>query len=87
MPRVFIPVPMRDLTGGVAEIAVEGQTVRQAIAAADARFPGLAGRLLAGGGLAPGLALAVDGIVPPLGLLAALRPDSELHFLPAIGGG
>ena len=54
MPTVFIPPPLRDLTGGVAEIAVDGETVRQVVEALDRQFPGLKQRLCRGDSLAPG---------------------------------
>ena len=37
--------------------------------------------------LAPGLQVCVDDVMSPRGLRVALRPASEVHFLPAIGGG
>lgn len=78
---------MRDLTGGQTELEVDGASVRRVIAALDARFPGIAARLTRDGAIAPGLAVAVDGAMVPAGLLAAVNPNSEIHFLPAIGGG
>jgi molybdopterin synthase sulfur carrier subunit len=77
----------RDAACGEAAVDVSARTVRQAIAELDRRFPGIADRALRGGQLQPGLAVAVDGHVSPLGLLQPLEEDSELHFLPALGGG
>ena len=37
--------------------------------------------------LLPGVAVIVDGEASQLGLLERVRDDSEVHFLPAIGGG
>lgn len=87
MPRVFLQPQLRDLTGGVSEVAVEGDTLRQVIAALDRQYPGLAERLVRGDQLAPGIAVSVDGVVTARGLLAKVAPDSEVHFVPAIGGG
>lgn len=87
MPRVFIPPAFRSLTGGSSDLDVAGATVRQLIDELDARFPGLRQRLCDGDDLKPGLSVAVDGHVSGLGLLARVQPDSEVHFLPAIGGG
>ncbi|MDA8391494.1 MAG: MoaD/ThiS family protein [Actinomycetota bacterium] len=42
---VRIPTQLRTLTAGQPEIAVEGGTVGEALAAAEAAHPGLAGRL------------------------------------------
>lgn len=87
MPHVFLQPQFRDLTGGVADVRVEGATLGQVIDALEARFPGIARRLLIGGAIAPGLAVSVDGVVSSRGVLTKVRPDSEIHFLPAIGGG
>ncbi|MGE3819827.1 MAG: MoaD/ThiS family protein [Isosphaeraceae bacterium] len=87
MPRVFIPAPWRDLTGGVAQVEVEGTTVREAVDALEARFPGVKARLCRGDALAPGLHVSVNDVMTTRGMAAPLKPESELHFLPAIGGG
>ena len=35
----------------------------------------------------PGMAVIVDGETGNVGLLEKVKEDSEVHFLPAIGGG
>ena len=87
MPRIFVPPLLRALTGGASEVDVEGSSVRHVIAALDERFPGIRERLCEGDQLRPGLAVAVDGRMSSIGLLQKVRPESEVHFLPAIGGG
>ena len=87
MPRVFIPPLARDVTGGVAEVDVEGTTVRAALEELDRRFPGLWDRICRGDALAPGIQVSVDDVLTKNGLRAKLQPASEVHFLPAIGGG
>jgi molybdopterin synthase sulfur carrier subunit len=87
MANVYIPAAWRDLTGAVAEVEVEGNSLRQIIAALDARFPGIASRACDGGEIAGGLAVSIDGAIAARGLLARVGPASEIHFLPAIGGG
>ena len=86
MPRVFIPPLLRALTG-VDAIDVDAANVRQAIERLEERFPGVRAKLCEGDGLKPGLTVAVDGQVSSIGLLQKLKPDSEVHFLPAVGGG
>jgi len=87
MVTVFIPPLLRDSAGGIDHVEVSATTVRQVVAALEARFPGIRDRLCAGDELRPGLAVAVSGTVSSLGLLQKVPDGSEVHFLPAIGGG
>jgi len=87
MPVIFIPAQWRDLTGGVTRVDVDGGNVREAVNALELRFPGIRARLCRGDALAPGLQVCVDDVMTPRGLRVALRPASEVHFLPVIGGG
>jgi molybdopterin synthase sulfur carrier subunit len=87
MATVYIPTQMRELTGGLTKVEAEGSTLRQVLAALEAKHPGLADRLSVDGALAPGLAVSIDGNFTSRGLLAKVGPASEIHILPAIGGG
>jgi molybdopterin synthase sulfur carrier subunit len=87
MPRVFIPPLLRPRADGAESLEVPGRSVREVIAALDARFPGLGDALAEGDSLRAGLTVVIDGNVSPQGLWQKLEPESELHFLPAIGGG
>ncbi len=87
MATVFIPVLMRDLTGGQERVIAGGRTVAQVIEALDADYPGIKARLCEGEHLVPGVAVAVDGVVRRLGLRAPVKADSILRFLPAVEGG
>jgi molybdopterin synthase sulfur carrier subunit len=87
MPRVFIPPLLRPLTGDVEEVTVDAKNVRQVIDMLESQFPGIKSRLCDDDGLKPDLSVAVDGNVSSLGLLQHVRENSEVHFLPAIGGG
>lgn len=87
MARVFIPPSLREVSGGVEEISLEGANVRQIIRALDQAFPGMAERLVSGDSLAAGIAIAIDGAFIPRSLLTPVSPESEVHFLPAIAGG
>ena len=66
---------------------VKGCNVREVIENLDARFPGLKDRLCDGEQLKPGLAVAVGPSISSAGLRQKVEADSEVHFLPAIGGG
>jgi molybdopterin synthase sulfur carrier subunit len=85
--EVWIPALHRDLTGGVEQVKLAGSTVRELVEELDARFPGLADRLCDGERLRPGIHVAVNGVVEPKGLRVRLAEASEVHFVPAIGGG
>lgn len=87
MPRVFIPPLLRPLADGADIVTVSGKTVGEAIAQLERRFPGMRERLCDGGSLKPDLAVAVDGNLSSRGLLETVAAESEVHFLPAIGGG
>lgn len=87
MPRVYIPAPLRSLADGKETIDVEGDTVGEALADLERRCPGFHERLLSGEKLRAGLSVVVDGVVASQGLRQSLSSDSEVHFLPAIGGG
>ena len=87
MPTVFVPVELRKLTGDADRVSVAGTNVRQVVENLEAAHPGIKSRLCAGGDLRPGLAVAVDGAVSTLGMLQKVGEASEVHFLPAVGGG
>ncbi len=87
MARVFIPAQWRDLTSGAKEAEVDGNVLRQIVAGLDARYPGVAARWCEDGAIAGGLAVSIDGAVTSRGLSAPVGPQSEIHILPAIGGG
>jgi molybdopterin synthase sulfur carrier subunit len=87
MATVWVPALLRELAGGRDTVTVPGTTVRHVIDALERDYPGTRDRLCAGDGLRPGVAVAVDGQLARLGLLEPVREDSEVHFLPAIGGG
>jgi molybdopterin converting factor small subunit len=84
---VWIPAPLRDLTGGQESVRVSGGTVRQIIEAVDRLYPGIRDRLCDANGLRPGMAVAVGTQVARRGLGQPVPAGGEVHFLPAIGGG
>lgn len=87
MATVFIPSLMQSLTDGKHQVQIGGSTVRQVINNLEIEFPGMKERLLDDGQIKPNISVAVDGEVTTLGLLEKVGEDSEVHFLPAIGGG
>lgn len=87
MAIVFIPSLMQSLTDGKSQVRVEGATVRQIINNLEAEYPGMRERLVEDDRVKPNISVAVDGEVTPLGMLEKVGEDSEVHFLPALGGG
>jgi sulfur-carrier protein len=87
MPRVFIPPELRKLAGGAESVVVPGKTIREVIDNLDAAYPGIGRHLLDGEALRGGLTVVIDADVSPRGLLQKVDDASEVHFLPAIGGG
>jgi len=87
MATVYIPEPLQSLSKGEKEVAIEATTVRQIIAQLEALYPGMEEALVEDGDLRPHIAVAVDGEVSVLGLVERVSPDSEVHFIPALGGG
>ena len=87
MATVFIPSLMQSLTDGQSTVQIQGTTVRQIIDNLDSEYPGVKDRLVEDGRVKPNISVAVDGEVTPLGMLEKVSENSEVHFLPAIGGG
>ena len=75
--------------GGNQQVVVPGATVRQVINNLEREYPGSRDLLMdvEEDDLLPGLAVVVDGETSLLGLLERVQENSEVHFLPAIGGG
>ena len=87
MATAIIPALLRKFTNGQVRVEVQGRNVRQIIADLERQFPGIADHLIEDSDLKPSVAVSVDGEIAPGGLMEPVRPDSEVHFLPAIGGG
>jgi sulfur-carrier protein len=84
---VFIPTQLRRLTAGRDRLVVAGTSVGELIDAIERLHPGFRNRVATGEEIAPGLSVAVDGETAALGLLEPVGPSSEVHFIPALGGG
>jgi molybdopterin synthase sulfur carrier subunit len=86
MVQIFVPASLRQLTGDQSQIEVNATTLREAIVAMEQQCPGIRQKLCEGDGLTPTLQVAIDNTMTRR-MSAPLKPDSEIHFLPAIGGG
>ena len=87
MATVFIPSMFQSLTGGAKQVECDARSVRQVIERLEELYPGIKDRLVEDGALKPNLAVAIDGEVAIMGLLEKVGENSEVHFVPAIGGG
>jgi sulfur-carrier protein len=87
---VRLPSQLRTLVGGAGEVPVEATTVREAILAVDASYPGLASRVLDDQG---GLRRFVNVFVADEdvrfldGLDTTLEPGQTISLIPAVAGG
>ena len=87
MAYVWIPSLLRDLTGGVSEMHVPGQTVDDLVSVLENQFPGLRSRLCEGSAIRPNIAVIIDGLRSKKDLRESVSDTSEVHFVPAISGG
>lgn len=88
MAVLYIPPQMRDVCGNRSEFSVKGRTLRQIMNQMETTCPGFTARLFTSEGLpVSGLAISIDGVVTSRGLLTPVKKDSEIHILPALGGG
>ncbi len=88
--RIRVPGPLRRLTGGDAEVTVEGATVSAALTDLEQRYPGFHDRLYdADGKLRQFINIYVndsdirfsDGLETPVG------ERDEVSIVPAVAGG
>ena len=89
MPTVIIPPPYRGPTSGEAEVAVEAATVREAIVAVDARYPGFKEQIFDAKGVVHRFnKLFVNGdMLDPGALDRPLGDADALEVIAAIAGG
>ena len=87
MAVVFIPSLMQRLTDGKQRVDISGGTVRQIVDNLENEYPGFKDRLVENNRIKASISVAIDGEVTPLGMLEKVRETSEVHFLPALGGG
>ena len=87
MAMIFIPTMLQKMTDGAQKVDMDVRNVRQVIERLEEIYPGIKDRLLEDGDIAPNIAVAIDGDVAIMGLLQRVGENSEVHFVPAIGGG
>lgn len=87
MAIVFVPAPLRRLTDGRDRVEVHGATVGALVDAIDRAHPGFREQVVIDDELRPSLAVSVDGDLVTRGLDEPVGDASEVHFVPALGGG
>jgi len=87
MATVFIPAQLRELSGGLQSVELEARNVRDVVQQLDAMFPGFKNRICTDGNISPSLQVSIDSVITSRGMIAKIQPHSEVHFIPAIGGG
>jgi sulfur-carrier protein len=88
--NVRVPGPLRRLTAGSSQVAVEGGTVAEALANLEAQFPGFKDRLYdEGGNLRQFINIYVNDadIRFGQGLETAVGERDDISIVPAVAGG
>jgi sulfur-carrier protein len=87
MATVVIPALLRKLTNGQERVTVSGRNVGQVVADLERQFPGFSENLIEDGEVKASIAVSVDGEMGTNGVLEPVGENSEVFFIPAIGGG
>lgn len=87
MAIVYIPAQWRDLTDGKLQVEIDATNLRDLLGELDRRFPGIHTRLYENDVIRPSIQISLDGTLTSRNLRTPLEPQTEVHFLPAIGGG
>jgi len=88
MATVAIPALLRKFTGGIDHVTTTAGNIRELIDDLERQFPGIRSHLVGDDGEVNGsIAVWIDGEMAEGGMISPVKPASEVHFLPAIGGG
>jgi sulfur-carrier protein len=88
--RVRIPTQLRTLSGGSAEVSVEGATVAEVLKALDAAHPGFGGRLFDDSGKLRrfvNVFVADEDVRFLRGLDTPVADGQTVSIVPAVAGG
>ena len=78
---------LQEITHGIKKLELDARNVRHVVDELEKAYPGIQERLLDADEIREGLAVVVDGDVSVMGMLTKVDEKSEVHFVPAIGGG
>ncbi|MBA3533456.1 MAG: MoaD/ThiS family protein [Ardenticatenales bacterium] len=90
MATIFVPTPLRRLTGGQSKVTIEADTVREVLEKLEASYPGVKERLLDDDGeIKRFINVFVDGeeIRSLQGEATVVGVKSEVSIIPAMAGG
>ena len=90
MATIFVPTPMRKVTGGQGKIQIEAKTLQEAFERAEATYPGFRERVLDGEGeIKRFINVFVNGVdVRKLqGRETPVQENDEVAVIPAMAGG
>jgi len=88
--KIYIPMPFRTFTGGLAEVQAEGKTVAEIIEELESRYPGLKDKILEPSGHIRHhviVFLNEEDIRYLEGLQTPVTEKDTLTILPSIAGG
>ncbi len=90
MATVFVPTPLRRLTGGQSKIDVEGNDVGALLAAVNTQFPGITEKVLDEHGEVKrfiNVFVNDDEIRTLSGLATPVKTSDRVSIVPAMAGG
>jgi molybdopterin synthase sulfur carrier subunit len=87
LATIFIPTMLQKLTSGIKKLELDAGNIGQVVDRLEKMYPGIKDRLVEDGEIRESLAVAIDGDVAIMGMLTKVGENSEVHFVPAIGGG
>ena len=82
MARLILSGNLQQLADGDSEVEIEAQNIKQLLRELSQRYPALAPALEQ-----DSFAIAIDGEIFQDVWFVPIKPDSEIHLIPAIRGG
>lgn len=90
MATVYVPTPLRRLTGGQSRVTADGADVASLLSAVDAQYPGIAERILDDDGTIKrfiNVFVNDDEIRTLQGLETPVGDNDKISIVPAMAGG
>lgn len=90
MATVYVPTPLRRLTGGQSKVTVEANDVAALVSALDAQYPGISEKMLDSDGSVKrfiNVFVNDDEIRTLQGLETPVRDNDKISIVPAMAGG